>query len=134
VSNGSFQNVGGTSGGLGEFLIGLALAVAGGYLLTQQVTVSTGGWSIWGYNAFGLSLVPFLIGVTMVFVNAKSVLGNLLLYSGLIIILAGVIMNLRIYFQPTSLFNTLLMLGMLAAGVGLIIKSTRPHAQDQAQS
>jgi uncharacterized protein len=47
-----------------------------------------------------------------------------------IIILAGILMNLRIYFQPTSLFNTLMMLGLLAAGVGLIIKSIRPHLRE----
>ena len=54
-----FRGAGGTPGGLGEFLVGLAMAVAGGYLLTQQVTVTSGFWHFWGYNAFGLTLVPF---------------------------------------------------------------------------
>lgn len=44
--------------------------------------------------------------------------GWLLLAAGLVIILAGILVNLRIYFQPTSLFNTLLMLGLLAGGIG----------------
>jgi hypothetical protein len=34
--------------------------------------------------------------------------------------------NLRIYFQPTSLFNTLLMLGMLFAGLGLLARALVP--------
>jgi uncharacterized protein len=42
-----------------------------------------------------------------------------------VIILAGILANLRIYFQPTSLFNTLLMLGLLAAGVGLMAAALR---------
>jgi uncharacterized protein len=127
------NEVGGTPGGLGEFFIGLALAVAGGYFLTQQVQVSSGSWMLWGYNSFGLSLVPFIIGVVILFADGKSVWGHGLVFVGLIIILAGVIMNLRIYFQPTSLFNTLIMLAMLAAGVGLIIKSLKPHVNAPEQ-
>jgi hypothetical protein len=36
-------------------------------------------------------------------------------------------MNLHIYFQPTSLFNTLVMLVLLAGGVGLLARSLRDH-------
>jgi predicted membrane channel-forming protein YqfA (hemolysin III family) len=124
---GNLKNVGGTPGGVGEFFIGLALTVAGAYWLTQQVEVSSGMWTIYGYNSFGLSLVPFLLGMVILFANGKSFWGHALVFIGVIIILAGILMNLRIYFQPTSLFNTLLMLGLLAAGVGLVIKSLRPH-------
>ena len=119
------KGAGGTPGGVGLFFAGLALAVAGGYLLTNQVSVTGGSWAIWGYNSFGLSLVPFLIGTGMLFFNGRSVPGMLLMYSGVIIILVGILVNLRIYFVPTSLFNTLLMLGMLAAGVGLLLRSLR---------
>lgn len=119
------KGAGGTPGGIGLFFAGLALAVAGGYLLTNQVSVTGGSWAIWGYNSFGLSLLPFLIGTGMLFFNGRSVPGMLLMYSGVIIILVGILVNLRIYFVPTSLFNTLLMLGMLAAGVGLLLRSLR---------
>ena len=119
------RGAGGTPGGLGEFLIGLVMACAGGYLLTQQVTVTSGFWVFWGYNAFGLSLVPFLAGVALLFFNGRSVLGWLLLIAGATIILAGILMNLEIYFRQTSLFNTLLMLVLLFGGVGLIARSLR---------
>lgn len=118
-------DVGGTPGGLGEFLLGLALAVAGGYLLTNQVTVSSGGWYFWGFNAFGLSLIPFILGVGLLFWNGRSVPGWLLLGAGLVIIFAGILANLEIYFRPTSLFNTLLMLVLLAGGIGLLARSLR---------
>jgi hypothetical protein len=121
-----FTSVGGTPGGLGSFLWGFALAVFGAYLLTQQVTVSSGGWYLWGYNAFGLSLLPFMAGVGFLFFDGKSLLGWLLLVAGLVIIFAGVLMNLNIYFRSTSLFNTLLMLAALAGGIGLIVRSLRP--------
>jgi uncharacterized protein len=119
--------VGGTPGGIGEFLLGLALAVAGGFLLMNQVTVSTGGWHLWGWNSFGLSLIPFILGVGLLFWNGRSVIGWLLLGAGLIIVFAGVLANLEVYFRPTSLFNTLLMLVLLAGGVGLLARSLRAH-------
>ena len=118
---------GGTPGGIGEFLVGLVMAVVGGYLLTSQVTVTGGFGTLWGYNSFGLSLVPFLFGVGLLFFNGRSILGWLLLLAGLGIIFAGILMNLHIYFQPTSLFNTLAMLVLLAGGIGLTVRSLAAH-------
>ena len=120
------SGAGGTPGGVGEFFIGLALSVAGGYWLTQQVQVTSGAWNIYGYNSFGLSLIPFLAGMVLLFANGKSFWGQTLVFIGAVIIFVGILMNMRIYFQPTSLFNTLLMLGLLAAGIGLVIKSLQP--------
>ena len=120
------RGAGGTSGGVGEFLLGLGMAVAGAYLLTQRVTVTSGYWSLWGYNAFGLSLVPLLMGIGLLAFNGRSIAGRLLTFMGLVIIFAGIILNLDIYFQTTSLFETLMMLGMLAVGVGLIARAIRP--------
>jgi hypothetical protein len=122
-----FRGAGGTPGGLGEFVIGLAMAAAGGYLLTQQVTVTSGYWYVWGHNAFGLSLLPLLFGVALLFFNGRSVLGWILLVAGAAILLAGILMNLQIYFQSTSLFNTLMMLVLLFGGLGLIARSLRSH-------
>src|SRR5918997_1671461 len=94
------RGAGGTRGGVGEFLLVLGMAVAGAYRLTQRVTVTSGYWALWGYNAFGLSLLPLLFGV---------------------------VANLGVYFQPTSLFNTLVMLVLLAGGIGLVARSLRAH-------
>jgi len=119
------QGAGGTPGGIPQFFIGLICAVAGGWLLLNQVTVTGGFGSLWGYNSFGLSLLPFLLGTGLLFFNGRSVLGWLLLIAGTTIIVAGVLMNLNIYFRPTSLFNTLVMLGLLAGGIGLLARSLR---------
>ncbi len=119
------KGAGGTQGGIGTFFIGMILAVVGGYLLLQQVQVTGGSWTFMGQNAFGLSLLPFLFGLGFLFFNGKSIVGWLLLSCGIAIIFAAILMNMRIYFQSTSLFNTLIMLGMLAAGIGLVARSLR---------
>ena len=119
------RGAGGTPGGLGEFFIGLAMAAAGGYLLLNQVTVTSGYWQFSGYNAFGISLIPLLIGIAMLFFNGQSKLGWVRTALGALVILLGIITNLSIFFRPTSLFNTLIILGLLAGGIGLIARSLR---------
>jgi hypothetical protein len=42
-------------------------------------------------------------------------------------ILVGIITKMDIYFERTSLWNTLIMLALLGAGMGLVAKSFRPH-------
>lgn len=125
------KGAGGTPGGVGQFFIGLMLAVAGGWLLTNQVHVSTGGgWYLWGMNGFGLSLIPFILGVGLIFFNGKSIAGWLLLAAGLVIVFVGILSNLQIYFRSTSLFNTLLMFGLLAAGLGMMAAALRAKPGD----
>jgi uncharacterized protein len=119
------KGAGGTSGGLGMFLAGAAMVVAGGYLLLTRVSVVNGGWMFYGYNAFGLSMLPLLVGIGMLFYNGRSIIGWLLTGAGAVIIVAGILANLHIYFQPTSLFDTLVMLGLLAGGIGLVVRSLR---------
>jgi len=119
------RGAGGTSGGMGLFLVGLGMAVAGGWLLTNQVTVTSGFWQWGGYNTFGLSLIPLIVGIGFLFFNGRSIVGWLLTFCGAIIILAGIITNLEIYFRPTSLFNTVMMLILLAGGIGLVARSLK---------
>jgi hypothetical protein len=119
------RGAGGTSGGIGLFLLGLGMAVAGGWLLTNQVTVTSNYWHMWGYNGFGLSLIPLILGIGFLFFNGRSVIGWLLTFAGAVIIFVGILTNLDIYFRPTSLFNTLLMLVLLAGGIGLVARSLR---------
>jgi hypothetical protein len=116
---------GGTPGGAWMFLAGLALAATGAYLLTQQVSVHTGYWTIGGQNAFGLSLAPFLLGIGILFFDGRSKAGMLLLALGALVIAAGILMNLTIHYRSTSLFNTLVMTGMTAGGVGLVLRALR---------
>ncbi len=133
---------GGTPGGIGIFLLGFALACAGGWLLTNQVTV-TSEYFVSGFmmplvnfrmNTFGLSLIPFILGVGFLFFNGKSVAGWLLTIAGLVIILVGILASLHIFFQPTTLFNTLTMLVLLFGGLGLIFRSLKatPPSQEAA--
>ena len=121
------SDVGGTPGGLGHFLMGFIMACLGGYLLSNQVSVVGSYWSFYGTSTFGITLIPMLLGVGLLFWNGRSMAGWLLTAAGALFILAGVIANMHIYFQPTSLFNTIVMLVLLVGGLGLIARALRPY-------
>ena len=105
------------------------MVIAGAYLITNRIVVVSNYWSWGGYSMFGLSLLPLIIGIGILFFNGKSIVGWILLFLGVVIIFAGVLMNLQIYFQATSLFATIAMIVLLAGGIGLIFRALAPHAQ-----
>jgi uncharacterized protein len=119
------RGAGGTPGGVGQFFIGLFMSASGAYLILQQVQVTTSYWHIGPYGGFGLTLLPLLVGIAFLFYNGKSIIGWLLTIAGCAIILASVLMNMDIYFRQTTLFNTIVMLGLLFGGLGLIARSLR---------
>ncbi len=123
------RDVGGTPGGLGLFLFGLGLFAAGLYLLFQQVDVH-GGYFHWGSvgndRSFGLTLLPLLIGVGILFWDGSSKVGWLLAGVGLLLIVVGIVSNLQIHFRRTTLFNTLLILVLIVGGLGTMARSFRP--------
>ena len=125
------KGAGGTPGGVWTFLAGLAMVVVGGYLLLNQVTVHSGFWSWFGGNTFGLTLLPMLVGIGFLFFDGRSAVGWVLTVLGALIIVAGIIANLQIYFRPTSLYNTLIMLALLAGGLGLIARSLKASGAGQ---
>ena len=127
MENRSVSDVGGTPGGLGHFLIGFAMVCIGLYLLFNQVTVGGSYWSFYGNNTFGVTLIPLLFGIGILFWNGRSVIGWLLTVAGTLFIIAGVIANLHIYFQPATLFHTIVMFVLLAGGLGLVARALVPH-------
>ena len=124
-----YDQAGGTPGGLGHFLLGLVMTCMGGYLITSHVTVVGSYWSFYGGNSFGITLIPMLLGIAILFWNGRNPIGWLLTVGGALFILAGVIANMHIYFQPTTLFQTIVMLVLLVGGLALIGRAIRPYQE-----
>lgn len=120
-----WQGAGGTPGGIKHFVVGAIMAIVGGYLFLNQVEVTTGFWGFFTFNSFGIALIPFLFGIGFLFYNGKSIPGWFLTIGGFLIILVGIIAKLRIYYVPTSLFNTLIMLILLVGGLALVFRSLK---------
>jgi hypothetical protein len=124
------RGAGGTPGGIGEFLVGSLMVLIGGYLFTDRVTVTTGYWRLWGYSTFGLLLIPLIFGIGLLFYNGRSIPGWLLTVGSFVLIIIGIITNLNVYFSPTSLTGTLIIIGLMAGGLGLVARSLRDKSPE----
>jgi hypothetical protein len=127
MENRSYRDVGGTAGGLGHFVLGLIMTCLGGYLIANQVSVVGSYWNFYGGNTFGITLLPMLFGIGLLFFNARNKIGWFLTCAGALFILGGVIANLRIFFRPLSLFNTIVLFVLFVGGLGLIARGLMEH-------
>ena len=107
----------------------VSVGSAAGRTMSPVAAVTLMCATLTGTNPFTLAkrvAVPLLAGIALLFFNGRNPLGWLLSLAGISIIFAGILLNLDVYFQPTSLFNTLMMLGLLMGGIGLIARSLLP--------
>lgn len=109
-----------------EFYIGVILMAAGVFFLLNKAVVHSGfyGWTIGGVNiSTGLVVIPLMIGIIWLFNNPKSIIARLIMIAGSIFVIVSIIMNMRISFRTTSMFDYVLMTMLMAAGIGLLLKS-----------
>jgi hypothetical protein len=121
------RGAGGTSGGLLEFFIGLGMMIVGGWLFFNNLVVTSNMSVLWGRGGTGAALLILLIGIGVLFFSAKAWIGWIMVVLGMGAIVITIITNLVIYFQPASFFSTLLMLGLIFGGLGMIARAFRTH-------
>lgn len=128
------KGAGGTSGGVGSFFLGIGMASAGFYLLLRSIHVTSGfgmGYGLWQVGGFGITsgmvLVPVVIGIAMVFWNARNPVGWLLSVGGLGALVVGVIASIRFQMAHMDLFELLTILVLCFGGIGLFLRSLRDH-------
>ncbi|MEG0868871.1 MAG: hypothetical protein RSD49_06705 [Hafnia sp.] len=135
------KGAGGTEGGVVKFLLGLLMMGVGGYLLLNaiQVTSSFGfGSRLYSVNALGGSygmtsgmiMVPFMIGVGVIFYDYKKWLGWLLAVGSLVALIVGVIASIRFSFRSMSSFDLIVILVLFVGGMGLFLNSLKSARVD----
>ena len=133
------RGAGGTSGGVGEFFIGLIMMSAGFYMLLNAIVVRSSfgmGMRLYNFSAFGGSfnitsgmvMVPFIFGVGMVFYNSRNWLGWLLVIGSISALIFGVISSIHFSMRPMSSFDLIVILVLAIGGLGLFLKSLRSHS------
>lgn len=126
------RGAGGTEGGIVQFLIGLALMIGGAYLFLDSVQVRTGfgmAYRLYGFGGFqvtsGMLLIPFMIGITLIFYSRRNYLGWILAGGALIALVFGVIRSINFVFIGMSAFDLLLILLLFCGGLGIFLNSLR---------
>ncbi|MCU0434959.1 MAG: hypothetical protein MUC87_15995 [Bacteroidia bacterium] len=127
---------GGTNGGIGQFFLGLAMFIAGGYLLLNSIIVTNDfsfGYGLFRVGSFsvtsGMILIPFMIGVGMIFYNSKNILAWILAAGSLVCMVVGVIVSTRFVFRHMTAFELIMILILLVGGAGLFLRSLRARKQ-----
>lgn len=128
----AIRGAGGTPGGVGHFFLGLAMIIGGVLLFLSSVHVTnvfSFDYALFRYGPVrltnGVLLLPFCLGVAMVFFNARSLLGWLLTLGSLAVICVGLIVSVRFSFVGMSMLDLLSILLLIAGGAGLFLGSLR---------
>ncbi|MEM1102400.1 MAG: hypothetical protein AAGH73_12850 [Pseudomonadota bacterium] len=126
------MGAGGSDGGTGTFFIGLAMMVAGGYLLLNGIVIrpvfglGLGLFRLGGVQVTtGMVLIPFVFGIALIFYNSRSWTGWALAAASLIAMVAGVIASIQLTLAGLSAFDLLVILVLLFGGLGLFLRSLR---------
>ena len=129
------NGAGGTSGGVGQFFLGLVMMCGGFYLLLNGVVVSSSfglGSRLFGIGGYGVTggiiLIPLVIGIAMIFYNARSVFGWLLAVASFGAMVFGVIASVSLNLRTMTAFELICILALAFGGLGLFLRSLRSAA------
>ena len=131
------RGAGGTPGGTWLFFAGLVLAAAGVWFFLSNVQVVTTpvgmvsgivsrGMFGDGMPAMstGIVFAPIFVGLVLLFYDARWKWGWALFYIGLAIIVIEILSRIQ-FLMRIRTSNLLLMMGMVAAGIGMMLRSFR---------
>lgn len=130
------NGAGGSSGGIGQFFIGLIMMCGGFYMLLNAIRVTSSfglGARLYGVSAFGNSfsitggiiMIPFMFGVGFIFFNSKSIIGWLLSLGSITALIFGVISSVRFSMKTMSAFELIVILVLAIGGLGLFLRSLK---------
>lgn len=110
-----------------QFLAGLAMLIAGLFIFSQKVMVSSGffgyGLRLGGVQmGNGLIMVPFIIGVIWMFASEGSFASKLFTAAGVLIVVVTVIMTTHISLVRITLYEWVVILVLIFGGAGLLAR------------
>ena len=109
-----------------ELILGIGLLAIGLFMLSKRVIVSS-GFGLFRIGSYDLTtgtiVIPLMIGIILYFLKPKSIIPKVIIILSIIFIVVAIIMSVRLNFVPTSLFDYILIIALIAAGTGLILKN-----------
>ncbi len=130
------NGAGGSSGGIGHFVVGLLMMSGGFYMLLNSIAVTSNfgfGSHLYNFNAFGTGfgitggtvMIPFMFGVGLIFYNSKNIFGWLLSICSITALIFGVISSVRFSLRTMSSFDLIVILVLAIGGLGLFLRSLK---------
>ncbi|MCK5697336.1 MAG: hypothetical protein KAI02_04185 [Gammaproteobacteria bacterium] len=128
------RGAGGSSGGLGQFFLGLIMMCTGFYLLLNSIIITSNyglGMRLYSVNGYGITsgmiMIIFMFGIGFIFYNAKNLFGWLLTLGSLSALIFGVISSIRFSFRAMSAFDLIVILILAIGGLGLFLRSLKKY-------
>ena len=128
------RGAGGTPGGVGQFLLGSGMVIAGGYLLLNSIRVVHGygfGHGLYNFGGVGVTsgmiLIP-IIGIVILFYDRDRWYGWALAGGSLLTMIVGAIASIRFSFVGMSAFDIIVILILLFGGIGVVARSVKEQA------
>ena len=126
------RGAGGTEGGTGRFILGTVMLIGGGYLFLESIRVQSHlGWGSAMFSMGGLGvttgmiLIPFMLGIGIVFYSGRNPLGWVLVGGSMVGMAFGVISNITLRLDEMSAFSLLTILVLFVGGLGILLSSLR---------
>ncbi|ABO22667.1 hypothetical protein SHLO109777_09625 [Shewanella loihica] len=126
------RGAGGSSGGIGLFLVGLVMMCGGFYLLLNAISVTSNfslGYRLYNVGGMGITggtiLIPLIFGIGIIFYNARNLLGWLLTLGSLTALIFGVLSSVRFNLRTMTTFDLLVILVLAIGGLGLFLRSLK---------
>lgn len=110
-----------------DFWIGIILMAAGLFFLCSKAVVSSSfySFSIGGFSvSSGLVIIPLMFGVVWLICKPKSIFARILTVVGAVALVGAIILSIRITFPRTSLFDYVIMMMLIAIGIGMLLRSS----------
>ncbi|MFT5647183.1 MAG: hypothetical protein ACI976_001872 [Aureispira sp.] len=116
---------------IGRFFMGFIMFVGGLYLMLSAIQVDINsmfrGHSLFNVGGFGITsgyiMIVFMLGVGMLFFNAKNPLAWIVTVGSLVGLIFGVIANTRFHLRDMSAFDLIVIIVLLCGGLGLLLSS-----------
>lgn len=117
---------------IGRFFMGFIMFVGGLYLMLSAIQVDInsmfhGRHSLFNIGGFGVTsgyiMIVFMLGVGMLFFNAKNLLAWIVTVGSLTGLIFGVIANTHFSLRYMSAFDLIVILVLLCGGLGLLLSS-----------
>ncbi len=132
------SGAGGSSGGTGQFFLGFLMMCGGFYLLLNAITVSSHfafSARLYSFSALGgrfgitggILMIPFMLGVGIIFYNAKNVIGWLLSLGSIAALIFGVVSSVRFTMKTMTAFELTVILVLAIGGLGLLLRSLKDY-------
>lgn len=132
------RGAGGSSGGIGQFLVGIMMMCGGFYMLLNAIMIRSSfslGMGLYHFGGRGIDqgfgvttgmiMIPFIFGIGIIFYNSKNWIGWILAVGSIGAFIFGVISSIRFEFRSMSSFDLIVMLVLAFGGTGILLRSLR---------